>query len=182
MAPTTTGCPQRHCPARGPTGQGHSGIHAQKAQRVICHACHKTFSARTGTVFSRLRTSAETVVLLVTVLAPGGPLQALVAALGGDERTMAAWWARAGRQGQAVHESLVEPPRDLGQVPADALRVKQQGGIGWMALAMRVTTRVWLGGEGSERRALPLIRRLRERVRRWAACRPLLVCPEGVVS
>jgi transposase-like protein len=30
---------------------GNSGIHAQKAQRFICHAWPKTFSARTGTVF-----------------------------------------------------------------------------------------------------------------------------------
>ena len=54
---------------------------------------------------------------------------------GFDERTVAAWWARSGRQGQAVHESLVEQPRDLGQVQADELRVKKQSGIVWMALA-----------------------------------------------
>ena len=100
----------------------------------------------------------------------------------GNERTIADWWARSGRQGQAVHEYLVEQPRDLGQVPADELRVKQQGGIVWMALAMRVTTCVWLGGEVSERRALPLIRRLLERVQRCAADRPLWVCTDGSVS
>ena len=72
-----------------------------------------------------------------------------------------------------MHEYLVEQPRDLGQVQADELRVKKQGGIVWMALAMMVTTRLWLGGEVSERRDLPLIRRLIERVRRCAACRPL---------
>jgi IS1 family transposase len=81
-----------------------------------------------------------------------------------------------------VHEYLVEQPRDLGQVQADELRVKKQGGIVWMALAMMVTTRLWLGGEVSERRDLPLIRRLIERVRRCAACRPLLVCTDGLVS
>ncbi len=51
-----------------------------------------------------------------------------------------------------------------------------------MALAMLVTTRLWLGGEGSEQRDLPLIRRLIERVRRCAAHRPLLICPGGVGS
>src|SRR5207237_4510969 len=182
MDPTTTFCPNRDCPARGQTGQGNIGIHSQKEQRFICHACHKTFSARTGTVFYRLRTSAETVVLVVTLLAHGCPLQAIVAAFRFDERTIAAWWARSGRQGQAVHEYLVEQPRDLGQVQADELRVKKQGGIVWMALAMMVRTRLWLGGEVSERRDLPLIRRLMERVRRCAACRPLLVCTDGLVS
>ena len=120
--------------------------------------------------------------LVVTLLAHGCPVHAIVAAFGFDERTVAAWWARSGRQGQTVHESLVEHPRDLGQVQADALRVKKQGGIVWMALAMMVQTRLWLGGEVSEQRDLPLIRRLIARVRRCAACRPLLVCTDGLVS
>jgi transposase-like protein len=182
MDPTTTFCPNQNGPARGQTGQGTLGIHSQKEQRGICHAWHTTCSARKGTVFYRRRPSAETVVIIVTLLAHGCPLQAIVAALGFDERTIADWWARAGRQGQAVHESLVEQPRDLGQVQADELRVKQQGGIVWRALAMMVTTRWWLGGEVSERRDLPLIRRLIERGRRCAACRPLLVCTDGLVA
>jgi len=79
-----------------------------------------------------------------------------------------------------VHESLVEQPRDLGQVQADELRVKKQGGIVWMAMAMMVQTRLWLGGEVSEQRDMPLIRRLIERVRRGAAPRPLLFCTDGL--
>ena len=106
----------------------------------------------------------------------------MVAALGCDARTMAEWWARSGRQGQAGQEHLVEPPRDVGQVQADAIRVKKQGGIVWMALAMMVKTRVWLGGEVSAQRDRPLIRQLIERVRRCAAHRPLVSCPDGVVS
>ena len=182
MDPTTVFCPNPHGHARGQTDQGTSGIPSQKEQRFICHACHKTFSARKGTVFYRLRTAAETVVIVVTLLAHGCPVQAIVAALGFDARTGADWWARSGRQGQAVHEYLVEPPRDLGQVQADELRVKKQGGMVWMALAMMVTTRLWLGGEVSEQRDLPLIRRLIERVRRCAARRPLLVCTAGLVA
>jgi len=67
-------------------------------------------------------------------------------------------------------------------VQADELRVKKQGGIVWMALAMMVTTRLWLGGEVSEQRDMALIRRLVERVKRCAARRPLLVCTDGLVS
>ena len=78
-----------------------------------------------------------------------------------------------------MHEYLVEQPRDLGQVQADELRVKKQGGIVWMALAMMVKTRLWLGGEVSEQRDMALIRRLVERVKRCAARRPLLVCTDG---
>ena len=182
MDPTTVFCPNEHCPARGHTGQGNIGIHSRKEQRFICHECDKTFSARRGTVFYRLRTSAETVVLVVTLLAHGCPVQAIGAAFGVDERTVADWWARSGRQGQAVQEYLVEQPRDLGQVQADELRVKKQGGIIWMALAMMVKTRLWRGGEVSAQRDLPLIRRLIERVNRCAAHRPLLVCTDGLCT
>ena len=133
-------------------------------------------------MFYRLRTSAETVVLVVTLLAHGCPVQAIVAAFGFDERTVADWWARSGRQSQAVHESLVEQPRDLGQVQADEIRVKKQGGIVWMAMAMMVKTRLWLGGEVSEQRDMTLIRRLIERVRALCGCIvPLLVCTDGLV-
>src|SRR2546423_12264682 len=182
MDPATTFCPNRHCPARGQTGMDNIGIHSRKEQRFICHECQKTFSAGKGTVFYRWRTSAETVVIVLTLLAHGCPLQAMVPAFGFDERTIAAWWARSGRHGQAVHEYLVEQPRDLGQVQADELRVKKQGGIVWMALAMMVKTRLWLGGEVSEQRDLPLIRGLIERVRRCAAHRPLLFCIDGLCS
>src|ERR671937_1504000 len=182
MDPTTTCCPNRNCPARGQTGRGNIAIHAQKEQRFICHACQKTFTATNGTTFYRLRTPAETVSLVLTLLAHGCPLQAIVVAFGFDERTVAAWFARSGRQGQAVQEYLVEQPRALGQVQADELRVKKQGGIVWMALAMMVKTRLWLGGEVSERRDLPLIRRLIERVRRCAVHRPLLICTDGLCS
>src|SRR5215831_7312745 len=149
MDPTMACCPNEHCHARGQIGQGNLGLHSQQEQRFLCHACHKTFSATKGTVFYRLRTAAETVRLVVTLLAHGGPLQAIVAAFGVDERTVAAWWARSGRQGQAVQEFVVAHPRDWGQGQADALRIKQQGGIVWLALAMMVRTRLWLGGEGS---------------------------------
>ena len=140
---------------------GNIGIHSQKEQRFICHACQKTFSARTGTVFYRLRTSAETVVIVVTLLAHGCPVQAIVAAFGLDERTVAAWWARSGRQGQAVHEYLVEQPQDLGQVQADELRVKKQGGIVWMVVYLqragiykRPAWRPSQGQKGLDERAL----------------------------
>src|SRR6266852_9726241 len=83
------------------------------------------------------------------------------------------------RQGQAVQEHLVEQPRDLGQVQADEIRVKRQGGIVWIALAMMVSTRLWLAGEVSAQRDMALIRRLIERVRSCALHRPLLFCTDA---
>ena len=89
MDPTTTFCPNVACPARGQMGQGNIGIHSRKEQRFICTQCRKTFTATKGTAFYRLRTSAETVSLVVTLLAHGCPLQAIVVAFGYDERTVA---------------------------------------------------------------------------------------------
>jgi hypothetical protein len=79
-----------------------------------------------------------------------------------------------------VQEYLVEQPRDLGQVQADERRIKKQGGMVGMALAMRGKPRLWLGGEVSVQRDMPLIRRRIERVRRGAAHRPRLVCTDGL--
>jgi hypothetical protein len=149
---------------------------------LICQPCHNTFTATQGPVFSRLRTSAEQVVIVMTWLAHGCPRPAIVAAFRLDERTVADWWARAGQQGQAVQESVVEPPRDLGHVQAAEIRVKTPGGIVWMALAMLVRTRVWRAGEVSAPRDMPRLRRLMERARRGAVPRPLLVCPDGLCS
>jgi transposase-like protein/IS1 family transposase len=182
MDPTSVFCPNLDCPARGQTGQGNIGIHSQKDKRFMCTECHKTFSATQGTAFYRLRTSAETVSLVMTLMAHGCPLQAIVVAFGYDERTVACWLARAGVQGQAVQAHLVEQPRDLGQVPADEIRVKTQGGLVWMALAMMIKTRLWLAGEVSEHRDMPLMRRLIARVRRCALPRPLLCCTDGLCS
>ena len=87
MDPTTVFCPNLACPARGQIGQGNIGIHSRKDQRFICTQCRKTFAATKGTAFYRLRTPAETVALVLTLLAHGCPLQAIVVAFGFDERT-----------------------------------------------------------------------------------------------
>src|SRR5712692_3964407 len=182
MDPTVTFCPNLGCPARGQVGKGNMRIHSRKDKRFLCTECQKTSSATNGTALYRLRTSAETVTRVVTLMAHGCPLQAMVIAFGFDERTVASWCARAGVQGQAVQEHLVEHPLDLGQVQADEIRVKTQGSIVWMALAMMVSTRLWLAGEVSAHRDMALIRQLIERVRRCAAHRALLFCTDGLCS
>ncbi len=102
-------------------------------------------------------------------MAYGCPLQAIVAAFGIDERTVGSWQQRAGAHCQQVHQHLVQQPRDLGQVQADEIRVKYQGGIGWMAMATAVPTRLWLAGVVSVRRNGALIRRLIQQVRQCAS-------------
>ena len=73
---------------------------------------------------------------------------------GFDERTIAAWWARLGHQALPCTSIWSNNHATWGQA-VDELRVKKQGGIVWMALAMMVKTRLWLGGEVSEQRTWP---------------------------
>jgi transposase-like protein len=180
--PQTVFCPNSACPASGHVGKGNIGVHSRKERRYKCHVCGKTFAETKGTVFYRLRTAQDVVVLVVTLLAHGCPLQAIVAAFGLDERTALSWQARSGRHCQGVHEHLVEHPRDLGQVQADEIRAKIQGGVLWMAMAIQVQTRLWLGGVLSTRRDMQLIVALIQRVRHSALCRPLLFCVDGCAA
>ncbi len=179
MDPQTVFCPNSDCPARGQVGKGNIGIHTRKEARYICHQCHKTFSATKGTPFYRLHHPDERMTLVVTLLAYGCPPQAIVAAFALDERTVSDWQRRAGQHCEAVHQELVQQPRDLGQVQADELRVKQQGQIVWVAMALQVTTRLWLGAMLSPQRDLALIIALMQQVRACALCRPLLFCVDG---
>ena len=182
MDPQTVFCPNPECPARGQTGQDNVRIHSRQEQRFKCTACGKTFAARRGTAFYRLRTPEETVTRVVTLLAHGCPVQAIVVAFELDERTVASWHTRAGTQGQRVHEHLVEQPRDLGQVQADELWVKLQGLKVWMAMALQVSTRLWLGGVISQHRDMALIVALAQKIRACALPRPLLVCIDGLAA
>ena len=152
MDPQSIFCPDIDCPARGQVGKGNISVHSQKEQRYKCHVCGKTFAATKGTVFYRLRKAKEVVVAVVTLLAYGCPIQAIVMAFGLDERTVLSWQGRSGQHCQHVHEHLVEQPRDLGQVQADDIRVKMQGFMVWMAMAIQVETRLWLGGVVSQQR------------------------------
>ena len=63
-------------------------------------------------------------------------------------QTVREWVAAAGAHAEAVHHAEVVQPRDLVQVQADEIHVKTQAGVLWMAMAMMVSTRLWLGGDG----------------------------------
>ena len=182
MDPQSVFCPNRDCPARGQVGKGNIGVHSRQERRYRCHQCGKTFSARQGTAFYRLRTAEETVTLVMTLLAYGCPLPAIVAAFGLDERTVADWHTRAGTHCEAVHGHLVAQPRELGQVQADELWVKLQGLKAWMATALQVATRLWLGGVVAPQRDRALIERLVRQIRACALRRPLLIGVDGLAT
>jgi transposase-like protein len=128
-----------------------------------------------------LRKPTELIVIVVTLLAYGCPIQAIVHAFDLDERTVASWRDRAGKHCKQIHEARVHQGQlDLIHVQADEIRVKGRQIVAWMGLAMMVSTRLWLAGVVSLSRDTSLADRLLQQVR---ACsqprRPLLVCTDG---
>lgn len=181
MNPQELFCPNMDCMARGQTGKGNIHVHSQKEKRWICAVCKQTFTTSKGTIFYRLRSDPVIVMYVIVLLANGCPLQAIVKAFGLDERTVRDWHERAGKHCQKIHEHFVEnSQQDLQQVQADEIKVKIQKGIYWMAMAMAVPTRLWLGGVVSCKRDLALIGTLADKIRAIALCRPLLLAVDGL--
>jgi len=183
MNPQEIFCPMIACPARGQTGKGNIHIHSLKDKRCICDVCGQTFTTTKGTIFYRLRTNPEIVMCVIVLLAYGCPIQAIVKAFLLDERTVRDWHKRAGQHCQQVHEHLVESSQhDLEQVQADEIKARTQKGTLWMAFAIWVPTRLWMGGVVSPKRDLDLIQALANKVRQMALCRPLLLAVDGLAS
>jgi transposase-like protein len=182
MNPHEVWCPNLACPARGQLGQGNIRVHSHKEQRYRCHVCHKTFGARSGTIFHRRRTDEAIITQVITLLHWGCPIVAVEHAYGIQAATVRDWLEAAGGHAQAVHHEQVVQPRDLGQVQADEVRVKTQCGIVWMAMGMMVSTRLWLGGVISTQRDQRLITRLVQLVAACALVAPLLLVVDGFSS
>ena len=127
MNPHTVFCPNLDCPARGQTGQGNITIHSQREARYHCTVWRKTFSARRWTPFYQF--DEELITLVVTLIAHGCLEAAAVVAFGLHPRTIQHWVTAAGEHAERVQQQLVEQPRDLGQVQADEIPVKAQGGV-----------------------------------------------------
>jgi hypothetical protein len=176
-------CHSERCWAYGRAGEGHIVIHSQKEQRYRCKRCAKTFSATKGTALYRTRKPHELVVTVVTLLAYGCPPQAIVAAFGLDERTIVRWQLTSGRQFRRLHEHVVQAGGVLlAHVQADELRVRVVGGVVWLASALSVSSRLWLGGVVQIRRDRGLIRTLLQRVRACGAFEAHLLCTDGLSS
>ena len=180
MNPQPLFCANPACTSRGEQNAGNIVVHVSLEERFRCRTCGHTFAATQGTVFHRLKTDKKTVETVLTLLALGCPPQAIVAAFGLDERTLKSWQKKAGEHCQRVHEALVQTPQDLQQVQADEIRVKLQARLVlWMAMAICVPTRLWLGGMVGAHRDKYFLRALAQKVRACAALRPLLLLTDG---
>ena len=82
-----------------------------------------------------LRKPPDLIVIVVSLLAYGCPIQAIVHAFWLDERTVASWRDRAGQHCQLVHQAFVPQGQlDAQHVQVDEIRVKGRGMIVWMGL------------------------------------------------
>jgi IS1 family transposase len=162
-------------------GEGNIRMHSRTPERYRCRVCKSTCSARRGTMLEGLRKPTELIVTVVTLLAYGCPIQAIVHAFGLDERTVASWRDRAGKQCQQVHHALVEQGKvTSSQVQADEIRAKGRKLIAWMGMAIDATSRVWLAGVVSVRRDRDLADRVLQQVRACCQARhALLICTDG---
>ena len=174
----TVFCPNEACCDRYKRGKGNIVAHGRKRPRCKCTSCGRTFSYRYGTMFYGLRYPEETVKLVVTLAAYGCPSAALVAAYGLDERTAASWLQRAGNHAETFHHQHITPC-DLGQVQVDEMRLKIQGMIVWIAMAIAVGSRLWLGAVCRSKRDKHLARQIITCVYNWAKQGPLVISFDG---
>jgi IS1 family transposase len=181
MNASETFCPNEACIARGKIGQGTIVIHSRKRPRYKCKTCGRTFSAKEGTMFAGLRKPTALIVIVVTLLAYGCPLQAIVHAFDLDERTVANWRDRAGLHCEKVHKDKIEQGKlEMLHVQADEIWVKARGTIAWMGLAIMVPTRLWVAGVVSQTRDRKLADQLLQQVRRCSkALCELFICTDG---
>lgn len=183
MDPQPLFCPIETCPSRGVVGAGNLKVHDGLHNRWRCRVCNKTFSGRRGTPFFGLKTEAQIFVWVVTLLAFGCPIQAIVAAFRLDVRTVADWQRRAGQHCERLHQSLVEQQSlELGHVEADEIRVRCQKKVLWLAMAMAASSKLWLGAVVSQSRDKSLARALGQIVKACCSFGALLVATDGWVA
>ena len=182
MNPHQRWCHIRRCRAYGRPGEPHRDP-CQKERRYQCKRCRRTFSETTDTPFYRMHKPKWLVLAVVTLLAHGCPLQAIVAAFAIDERAVVRWQRDSGSQCRRIHEHLIEAGRvELLQVQADEIRVKAVGGVFWLASAIEVRSRLWLGSVISQRRDGRLIGGLLIRLRSLGPVEKILLVTDGLFS
>jgi hypothetical protein len=166
-------CPTGDCPARGTIDAGTIVSPGKKRERSTGTRWRRTGGAHQGTLMDGLRTPEERIVIVVTPVASGCPVHAMVHALGVDERTVARWQERAGAPGQKVHtDQVLQGKLDLQHVHADEIRGKGWTMIPWIGMASMVSTRVWVGGVVRLRRDRRLADDLLTMVNAW--CHPVV--------
>ena len=177
MDPATTFCPIWRVPPEDTPARATFASTRARPSASCARSAPRRSAQRKAQPYYRLRTSAETVSLVVTLLAHGCPRQAIVVGFGFDERTVACWLARAGVRGQAVQDtwwstratSAMCKPMTYGAKTGWLVKL-----IVWVVLDLMVGPTLVVRWRSQCPARDTLIQRLIERVRRCALPRPLL--------
>jgi len=187
MSPSPVFCPYLDCAHKGLTDTETISVHAYKSReertptRYHCAACNRTFSARRCTPFYRLHHPEALMVVVLTLRAHGCPIPAVVLALGLDERTVRTWLLKAGVHAAVFHDHRLAEAGgvEAAHVQADEICVRVRGGRMWLAQAIEVGSRFWLGGVVARRRDGLRVRHLLTRVKAAVVAPTFLLLVDG---
>ena len=146
------------------------GIHSHQERRYICHSCGQTFAETKGTPLYGLKYPLWQVVIVLTLLAFGCPVPAIVAAFGVDERTVATLAEQGGpaRQSPARTRRRSRSGGTWARCKLMSLDVKTQCGTVWVATAISVFSWLFLWGAIAPQRDEKLVTQVVAHVRRCA--------------
>src|SRR6185369_2278633 len=171
-------CPNPGCLDKYEVGKGNIISHGRKRQRCKCTCCGKTFAYRRGTPFYGLRSEVNEIICVVTLVAYGCPIPAIVAAFERDERTIGEWLQRAGDHAELFHHQQMRP-LDLQQVQVDEVWLRMQQQVMWVAMAVAVGSRLWLGAVCRPKRDKKLAEQILTCVYNWAKPVALVIAFDG---
>jgi transposase-like protein len=108
-------CPNKECPDYQKLQASQSArniIRAGKTkagvQRYECKTCHRTFTETTGTLFYGKRTSADTILETLALIAEGNRISSLTRVKGVKEDTILVWLREAAQHVEAVNDVLLK--------------------------------------------------------------------------
>lgn len=141
-------------------------IHSKKERRFKCCACDRTFAESRGTILFNRRYPNWVILLVLSLLASGCPVQAIVFAFKINEQTVANWQLAAGQHAEQVQaEKVCSGQLEGEQIQSDEMWVKTQFGPMWMATSMAVFSRLFLWGAISIERKQNLMEKVVAKVK-----------------
>jgi transposase-like protein len=145
-------CPHADCPSQLPGAVsrvvGHSYFATRKGprRRLLCKSCARTFVARLGTVYYRLRSSRDSFDLAMRLSVEGLSQAATARAQGVSPATIGRWRERAAYHARRFTEEHLKV-RDPVEMQLDELRSlgTARAVHAWVYNALEVWSRAWVG-------------------------------------
>jgi IS1 family transposase len=176
-------CPNRTCAyyqitdaqVHALVGNGVDGRH-ERIQTLRCQACHTTFSTRRDTPLYRLKTASSRIAQVLTALAEGLCVSAVVRVFGHRHATITRWLSRAGEHSATLHDRIFHTLH-LPHIQFDELRTRLRGRahILWLWVAIDPISKlvpVLHLGSRTQDSVHRLVHELRERLA--SGCLPVL--------